>query len=184
MGKYETAQRRFCAGFIDGMLFMPLGWVDAWVFLGDRPASLVVAWMLLSYPLFWLYSVLMHGFYGQTLGKRAAGVKVLDVSEATMTVRQAFLRDSIFIAINTAALVASVYIVASGMPKDSGLFYATNLALGLATLLWFLAEILTCLTNPKRRAVHDFIAGTVVVKTEYLAADVKGSNESFEPSAG
>ena len=31
--------------------------------------------------------------------------------------------------------------------------------------LWFLAEVLTMLTNEKRRALHDFIAGTVVVRT-------------------
>ena len=31
--------------------------------------------------------------------------------------------------------------------------------------LWFLAELLTMFTNPKRRALHDFIAGTVVVRT-------------------
>jgi hypothetical protein len=30
---------------------------------------------------------------------------------------------------------------------------------------WFFAEVLTMLTNRKRRALHDFIAGTVVVRT-------------------
>jgi hypothetical protein len=32
-------------------------------------------------------------------------------------------------------------------------------------LLWFLVEIVTMLTNGKRRALHDFIAGTVVIRT-------------------
>lgn len=40
--------------------------------------------------------------------------------------------------------------------------------LGIGSLLWFVAEIVTSLMNQKRRAVHDFIAGTVVVKTEYI----------------
>jgi hypothetical protein len=31
--------------------------------------------------------------------------------------------------------------------------------------LWFVAEVLTMLTNDKRRALHDFVAGTVVVRT-------------------
>ena len=31
-------------------------------------------------------------------------------------------------------------------------------------LIWGLLEILAMLTNRKRRAIHDFIAGTVVVK--------------------
>jgi len=29
---------------------------------------------------------------------------------------------------------------------------------------WFIAELVTMLTNSKRRAVHDFIAGSVVVR--------------------
>jgi len=31
-----------------------------------------------------------------------------------------------------------------------------------ACWVWVLAEVITLLANPKRRAVHDFIAGTVV----------------------
>jgi uncharacterized RDD family membrane protein YckC len=30
--------------------------------------------------------------------------------------------------------------------------------------LWFLAEVVTMLTNEKRRALHDWIAGSVVVR--------------------
>ena len=30
--------------------------------------------------------------------------------------------------------------------------------------LWWVLEWATCLTNPRRRALHDFIGGTVVVK--------------------
>jgi uncharacterized RDD family membrane protein YckC len=36
--------------------------------------------------------------------------------------------------------------------------------LGVAGLGWFLLEIGTTFTNPKRRAVHDLIANTVVVR--------------------
>ena len=32
-------------------------------------------------------------------------------------------------------------------------------------LAWFLLELVTMLFNPKRRAVHDFIAGSVVKRT-------------------
>jgi uncharacterized RDD family membrane protein YckC len=33
-----------------------------------------------------------------------------------------------------------------------------------STANWFLVEIITMLTNDKRRALHDFIAGTVVIR--------------------
>ena len=32
-------------------------------------------------------------------------------------------------------------------------------------MIWFVLEIVTMLTNDHRRALHDFIAGTVVVRT-------------------
>lgn len=37
--------------------------------------------------------------------------------------------------------------------------------LALIPLVWFVAEVLTMLTNERRRALHDFIAGTVVIRT-------------------
>jgi uncharacterized RDD family membrane protein YckC len=171
MEKYHTATRRFWAGFVDGLVFMPLGWLDSWVLGANRPAAVLIAWMLFSYPAYWMYSVLMHGFYGQTLGKKALGVKVLDVSESPISMRQAFLRDSIYIAINTMALIISIYLVLSGSRRDSESLSIADMALGIGALLWFVAEILTCLMNQKRRAVHDFIAGTVVVKSEYIPVE-------------
>lgn len=166
MDKYQTTMRRFWAGIVDGVILIPLGWLDDLVFSTARPTAFIVAWMLVSYPAYWLYGVLMHGFYGQTLGKILLKVKVLDVSEAPVTMWQAFLRDSIYIAINTAALIITIYFLLRGEQIDAESVIAANAVLLSAALLWFLAEILTCLTNPKRRALHDLIAGTVVVKTE------------------
>lgn len=170
MGKYHTALARFWAGVIDGLVLMPLGWLDRWILGANRPVVILIAWMLFSHPAYWLYSVLMHGFYGQTLGKKAFGVKVLDVSESPITMRQAFLRESIYIAINTIALILSIYFLLSGSRGDSESVSIAAMTLGLGALLWFVAEILTCLLNQKRRAIHDFIAGTVVVNIKDTAA--------------
>jgi uncharacterized RDD family membrane protein YckC len=171
MEKYHTAGQRIFAGFVDGLLFMPLSWVDSWMSGSNRSAGLLIAWMLISYPAYWLYSVLMHGFYGQTLGKMALKVKVLDASgEGSISMKQAFWRDSIYVGTNTVALVISIYYVLSSRFLNANPDWISPAAviLWLATMLWFVAEILTCLTNKKRRALHDFIAGTVVVRTDYV----------------
>jgi uncharacterized RDD family membrane protein YckC len=34
--------------------------------------------------------------------------------------------------------------------------------------IWIWSEIIVILTNKRRRAIHDFIAGTVIVKTKYI----------------
>jgi len=41
------------------------------------------------------------------------------------------------------------------------------------SLVWFVAELVTMLTNAKRRAVHDFIARSVVVRLSHLEARAK-----------
>ena len=48
----------------------------------------------------------------------------------------------------------------------SGFFWLLAIVPGL----WFLAEVVTMLTNEKRRALHDYIAGTVVVRTNIWKA--------------
>lgn len=173
MEKYQTAGRRFWAGFVDGLVFMPLGWLESWVYWSPRPAAVLISWMLISYPIYWLYSVLMHGFYGQTLGKMALNVKVVDISEAPISMKQAFWRDSVYVVINTIALMISIYYVLTGRLTNANpdALVPAELILGIATLLWSVGEILTCLTNKKRRALHDFIAGTVVVKTDYFPTE-------------
>jgi len=50
---------------------------------------------------------------------------------------------------------------AAGRGVDSRTYWL----LSSLPMLWFLAEVLTMLTNKKRRALHDFIAGTVVART-------------------
>ena len=167
MEKYQTGGRRFLAGIVDGLLFIPIAWVDVLILAPDRPALLMLIWLLISYPAGWLYSVLLHGFYGQTIGKRVCGVKVVDnATEAPISMRQAFMRDIVIVIINTAFLAISIYLILRGASIDSSSFTTTQAVIVIAASGWSVAEIITWLTNKKRRALHDFIAGTVVIKTE------------------
>jgi uncharacterized RDD family membrane protein YckC len=67
--------------------------------------------------------------------------------------------------VDTVSLVITLYIVLTGGGINSLAFGNMEWVIGFAILGWFAAEILTLITNKKRRAVHDFIAGTVVVRT-------------------
>jgi uncharacterized RDD family membrane protein YckC len=79
--------------------------------------------------------------------------------------RQAFMRDIVIIIMNTALMGISIYLILSGASIDSNSFTTTQTVLVIAAFGWSVAEIITWLTNKKRRALHDFIAGTVVIKT-------------------
>jgi uncharacterized RDD family membrane protein YckC len=165
MEKYRTTVRRFWAGLVDGLVFLPLSLINPVVWNANLPVSWLLTWMLFSNSAFLLYSVLMHGFYGQTLGKMALGIKVLDVSESPISMQQAFLRDSVYIVFNVITQIIWIYLTLHGDPTYLETVNTIETIVGTAARIWFLAEILSCLTNKKRRAIHDFIAGTVVVKT-------------------
>jgi uncharacterized RDD family membrane protein YckC len=115
--------------------------------------------------------VLLHARSGQTIGKRVMKVKVLDVSETAIpSLKQAFLRDIGYIAIDICSLIYFIYLVlgqkyALGRQQlENGL---PGEILSFAGTVWFLLEVGTMLTNEKRRAFHDYIANTVVVNTQY-----------------
>lgn len=137
----------------------------------------ILVWGTLSYCTYWLYSILMHARYGQTLGKMATEVTVLDLSERRFpTLRQAFLRDAGYVILNCASLAYLFVLVLSGRYSfGAEMSGAPGRILALAGLAWFLLELLTMATNRKRRALHDYIAGTVVV------GDAERSDAADEP---
>ena len=144
------------------LALMPLGWIATRV---TSPSLLVLLGAVGS--LFALaYSVLLHGFYGQTVGKRLLHVRVLDVRETPLSMRQAFLRDSPLIAMTLVQIAWEIHAVSSGgNPLGPDPEQGPPAIFTYAGTAWFAAEIITMLFNAKRRAIHDWIAGSVVVRT-------------------
>ena len=94
------------------------------------------------------------------------GVRVISVSEAPLTFRQATLRDSVPIFLNSIGVaIGSRTVLAGGVPFAQEVLTLPFLLIVLASSAWGIAEIVTMLGNTKRRAIHDFIAGSIVVRT-------------------
>ncbi|MCI5194584.1 MAG: RDD family protein [Candidatus Electrothrix sp. AU1_5] len=117
--------------------------------------------------IFLVYSVLFHTIEGRTIGKYICKVQVVDCkTEKKITFKQAFLRDIVFVIFLLS--FESFYICATFGQQEYNqqwLFYIFIL-LNFSLLLWPLIEIITMFFNSKRRALHDFIAGTVVIRTD------------------
>lgn len=164
--RYKTFWRRVGAGFVDALVFAPLTalmfWVYAKVDHGVALALIYVVQQVAGYT----YSVGMHARYGQTLGKMASGIKVIDVSEARpISLRQALRRDSVWIAFSIVATLLELSRLLDGIgPLDRTQTSLSTTLAEQASFFWFLAEVVTMLFNAKRRSLHDFIAGTVVVR--------------------
>lgn len=115
---------------------------------------------------FALYSVAFHTIYGQTLGKMALGVKVVDsVSEGRISLRQALLRDCVPITMIALLLVGSIFIEVIQLQEVPQWVIYSMMAFSISYFIWHLLEIITMLFNTKNRSLHDFIAGTVVIRT-------------------
>jgi uncharacterized RDD family membrane protein YckC len=163
--KYATLWRRFCARWIDGLIFAPLSLAYVYGFSQSQSVSIRVLACVISSSAALVYSIWMHGKYGQTLGKMACKVIVLDVSEQPLSMRQAVLRDifkvvvwfiGLFVEIPRVIQGNSILTIKSLTPIEQVIWYSS--------LTWFAIEVVTVLANRKRRALHDFIAGSVVVR--------------------
>lgn len=162
--KYSTFWPRFWAGWIDGLIFMPLGWIYPWAFSHLSIPFRVVAFLLYS-SAFVIYDIWMLGRFGQTLGKMACKVVVLDVSEGPLSCRQAALRDIFGIVFLLVGLVIDIPRILDGIDVSLQQNFAPiNFAIAFGTLGWFVIELITMFTNNKRRSLHDFIAGSVVIR--------------------
>ena len=171
--RYSTFGPRFWTGFVDSCILWPISFVTFALLCLDVPRSVAALLVIVESGTWLVYTVVMHARYGQTVGKMVTKVRVVDFhTEGSISWRQAWLREGIPTLLSLGFLGYQVYSILAGNVTLRAVANGEALASGepswlLSALpgLWFLAEVLTMLTNQKRRALHDFIAGTVVVRT-------------------
>jgi uncharacterized RDD family membrane protein YckC len=163
--RYRTFWARATAGFVDVLVFIPLRIANKYVDVPQRDHVSLIFWLIFSTSVVFMYSVVMHAVFGQTIGKMAAHVKVFDVSEQRIpSLWQAALRDVGDIVVGIAWLGYLVYLVSVNQYfPGHGIYSLFSRVVNDAWLVWFVLELATMFTNNKRRAFHDYIAGTVVV---------------------
>lgn len=173
---YAGFWRRFWAGLIDFLVFVPLLvvaiWVASWS-LVDR--AIVELFLVFLFP---AYSIYLHGRFGQTLGKMTMRIRVISEDGNPLSWRQAFFRNSvdivlgvfravlIFVAISqiSRAEYSALSWIEQGKKIDELTPYSQ--AFEILTNIWACSEVVVMLTNTKRKAVHDFLAGSVVVHSK------------------
>ena len=171
MRKYQNFSQRVGAAFIDGLLFVPVLIADYYLLSPSLSVTILCMWIAFTYSIFLTYSVLSHAYFGQTIGKRLMGIQVRDVSEERLpTLRQAVLRDIGYIVPTLVLIVYLEYLVVTGGYSEylqaawDGTEPQAIRFLDVAGMLWFAVEVVSMATNSKQRALHDFIAGTVVIR--------------------
>jgi len=175
--KYAGFWKRLGAGWIDGFaLLLPtifLLWLNSvsrtWAFLTEFPLAFLV----------YAYEIYFHGRSGQTIGKRSVNIKVMSLDGSAITWRQAFLRSSVGVGLGVLYLISTLAALFNITEADFSALSWPELAVKKAALspyineitiamyAWMASEVVVLLFNRKKRALHDFIAGTVVVETSH-----------------
>lgn len=129
---------------------------------------------------FW-YNVYLVRKNGGTPGKRLSGLTILKKDGTDLTWKEAILRHivsivlTIFVAIITIIALslsdAEYYESLNWMKKQEYLMTLLPVYFTLYTWtsnIWTYGELFVLLLNKRKRALHDFIAETVIIKTKYI----------------
>lgn len=162
--RFCTLKRRMLAGFLDAAALSPFMWFDKYLWNTISNPQILQVWVIFNTAITIYYYYYFVAKFGQTPGKMAAGVKVLTTEENNVSPLNALLRQSLFSI--TSLIFLSIQLV--NLTNNE----LTNRAMGsqfifmvlsFSMLAWSLLEFITMLCNTKRRSIHDFIGGTVVV---------------------
>jgi len=173
--RYAGFWKRFGAGWIDGFVlllpFLFLMWLQSvsrtWAFLTLIPLTFS----------FYAYEIYLHGRWGQTIGKRSQDISVVSLDGTSITWKQAFLRSSVGLGLGVLSSISTLVALFSMTDGEFSTLSWMELAVRqselspyidqivIATYIWTGSEVVVLLFNRKKRALHDFIAGTVVVES-------------------
>ena len=163
--RYKTGMKRVGAAIVDWVVFLPLLLFEQQFLSHVQNRSILIGWVILIAFLPILYSIALHHKYGQTIGKWVANVRVVDIGETRLlTLWQSILRDSFDL---LAQVILLVYYSVLVSKTDDDKYILNDFRFGADSpfLWWTVLELITMLSNAKRRAIHDFIARSVVVRT-------------------
>jgi uncharacterized RDD family membrane protein YckC len=182
--RYAGFWPRLGAILVDSIVLVPIIAVSFWTWTS---ASRTTA-LLIEVPLaltFAFYNIYFVGRWGQTLGKMAVKIRVVRLNGDRAGFARAFYRHAIDLTFSVVTSALTIYALMSVTDADYGVFTLDQRldlvesktgrsvdVLDRLSLAWVASELIVLLLNEKRRAIHDYIAGTVVVHTRELAVAV------------
>jgi uncharacterized RDD family membrane protein YckC len=172
--RYAGFWQRVGASLIDILILSPLIPLDYFLGVQSRLYHLyALGPMELLSAFFYVYLVVR---YGGTPGKLMLGLRVAQRDGSPVTLKAALLRYAVLWALNLWLSIVTI-VAALGMSdaefkalgyleRSAALDAQAPMILTVTWLIfgWMFACLVAMLCNRKRRALHDFIAGTVVVR--------------------
>lgn len=175
---YAGFGKRFGSAIVDMVILIPFMLMSH--FIESLSLSMAIISVALLSLLYSAYTMYFHYRFGATIGKMALGIKVTLPNGERIGIKQAALRSSVDLAFALFMVGAQVIAISNADPEVylnaswieraeyiTPLFPAWYGIVEIASQLWYWGEFIILLFNERERALHDFIAGTVVIRQEY-----------------
>jgi uncharacterized RDD family membrane protein YckC len=173
--EYGGFWRRVWARTIDAIVLLPLLAINYWFWAESRWLIVVAALPLaLVTP---AYLVIFHVLRGQSFGKIVLGLKVQSIEGSALSWTRAIVR---FIPVTAFQVVWAIGVITSALAISEDAFQTASLMevsrlirqgtpawVRLCThlyMLWVLADAIVLVNSSRKRAIHDLMAGTVVIQ--------------------
>jgi uncharacterized RDD family membrane protein YckC len=174
---YSGFWSRLGANLLDGLIIMPISIlilvinsIDMYTYFYTIVPDLLF--------IFW-YNIYLPKRYGGTPGKLIVGLKIVKLDSSPIDWKESFLRfsvNTIFIIITIAMEVMAIISADAEIYNDLDWLQKSQYLSGMSVAyiitvlsnIWIWSEVIVLLFNKRKRAIHDFIAGTVVVKSKYI----------------
>lgn len=172
---YVGFWRRLAAYAIDFLILLPYALLSSF-FLQTTKWGFVFG-QVRGFALAILFEVYLVRCFGGSPGKLFMGVRIAKTNGVSVGYKEAWLRYSVLLIIATLSSIGLI-ISLTHVPNDefSALSFKTRIKhleagtpswfqpLQIVGSVWIYSEFLVLFTNKQRRALHDFLAGTVVIR--------------------
>lgn len=177
--EYAGFWRRFGAYWIDFIVLLPLMAIG--VFGTNLSRWFQPIWLIPGTIIGLWFSVYLVIRHGGTPGKLLMGTRIVMEDGSAVTTRAALVRHSVLFALSflTSAALAYAAAIAPDEPYHSLTFVQKSMlltelapswygAVNVLLQVWVWSEFIAILCNKKKKALHDYMAGTVVVRRPRL----------------
>lgn len=195
--QYATFWQRSVASLVDFIVISPIFLIWYFVIATEHPSKfLQIGANFIIVGIYLAYMIYCHGRDGRTIGKRAMGICVTNTSGNPINWIQAWRRSSIDIILSSLGLILFTAIL---LLAPDQVFYTSDWTqreqalkalepkwaswLDWANFVWAMSELVTMLFNSKRRSLHDFIAGTIVIRQAQPARSSIDFQSDFKPNS-
>jgi len=190
---YAGFMPRLGALLLDMLIMLPV--IGVVMYLSNVSKSASIYGNVISLLIGLAYHVIFVKIYGGTPGKLIMKLKIIQKNGDDVDWKAAFYRYSVefffailgvYVLFLTLNMIDDATYVSLGFIKRSQTLSTLNpvafTVQNWSNYAWTLTGIIVLLTNARKRTTHDFIAGTVVVKSIYLdmMREVVNSTETSE----